>query len=107
MHIIRDIIGDAPVVVFSDDPKAAETELAELEGIREFVCPPSESCVLEILQLMSGGHGIVIANSSFSWWSTWLGDKFGRPVVAPRPWSAGAAVNTDDLLPPHLVTLGL
>lgn len=38
------------------------------------------------LWLMSRAGGVVIANSSFSWWAAWLAEAHGAIVAAPRPW---------------------
>jgi hypothetical protein len=43
---------------------------------------------LHDLHLMSlAGHHI-IANSSYSWWAAWLGDKPGQQVIMPERWYA-------------------
>lgn len=33
--------------------------------------------------------GIIMANSSFSWWSAWLGEKEGFKIIAPKAWFGG------------------
>jgi hypothetical protein len=41
----------------------------------------------EDLRLMASCKHAIIANSSFSWWSSWLGDnQLGRVVIAPKKW---------------------
>lgn len=39
------------------------------------------------MQLMSLCRGLVIANSSFSWWSAYLNVRPDRVVIAPSPWA--------------------
>ena len=39
----------------------------------------------EDLKLMAGCKGIIIANSSLSWWAAFLGDK-NKKVVYPKRW---------------------
>ena len=41
------------------------------------------------LYLMSYLKGIIIANSSFSWWSAWLGERDGYKIIAPKAWMGG------------------
>ena len=40
---------------------------------------------IEDLNMMAGCKGIIMANSSFSWWGAFLGDKNKR-VIAPKEW---------------------
>jgi hypothetical protein len=39
---------------------------------------------LEDLNMMAGCKGIIMANSSFSWWGAFLGTK--KKVIAPKEW---------------------
>lgn len=41
---------------------------------------------VEILEIMRGGSGFIIANSSFSWWAATLRAKRNALVVCPHPW---------------------
>lgn len=95
---------NGPVLVFSDDVEASLEELAPLS-------PASAvgSCRLspaaEILA-MSAASSLVTANSSFSWWGAWAGERPGRPVLAPRPWFDAAEHDDRDLLPASWLSLG-
>jgi hypothetical protein len=95
------------VVVFSDEPQVA---LAEVPG--DFadqtivVDPPETSRPIESLLLMSGAANLVTANSTFSWWAAWHGDRPGRMVVVPRPWLDGIIVKEADLFLPQWVSVG-
>ena len=42
----------------------------------------------ELLSLLSSCHGIVLANSSFGWWSARVGENSTKFVSAPNPWFA-------------------
>lgn len=95
---------DGPVFVASD---SLEDVLVELKGIADFVpiAPPSEANPLEVMLLLARADGLVAANSSFSWWAGFLGDRPDHVVVAPRPWFTRSDFDTRDLLPRSWLTL--
>ena len=66
---------------FGEDKKWVEENF---QGDNVFISPFTEE--LDDLTLMMMADNIVIANSTFSWWSAWLGEKEGRKVVAPKLW---------------------
>ncbi len=94
---------DGPVHLFSDDVATARRELGGLGEIRSVDSPSLDA--LDEMLLMSRAPALVTANSSFSWWAAWLGDRADRPVVAPRPWFDEPSIDARDLLPPHWLTL--
>ena len=78
------------ILLVSDDPKRAYSLFTESFDCRDFEisCAPGSS-ELEDFALLSHSAGIVISNSSFSWWAAWLGaSTFGARVIAPTPWFA-------------------
>jgi hypothetical protein len=77
------------VWIFSDDDKSSfslATQLEEL-GLKDFRIG-FELTDSETLKLLSLGSGIVIANSTFSWWAAFLGN-YENNVVAPQEWYKG------------------
>lgn len=94
---------DGPVLLFSDDVEMAVRELDGLGEVHPVSCPSLDA--LDEMLLMSRAPALVTANSSFSWWAAWLGDRPDRPVVAPRPWFDDPSIDARDLLPPHWLTL--
>ena len=75
--------------IFSDDEKASLALATHLEemGLKD-IKKRFELTDSETLKLMSLGSGIVIANSTFSWWAAFLGN-YDNNVVAPREWYRG------------------
>ena len=56
---------------------------------------------------MSLSQGLIMSNSSFSWWAGWLmrqRDQSAR-VIAPRPWFA-TGESAADLLYEDWITIG-
>jgi len=74
------------VFIFSDSVPAAnllKAQIMDLDCI--VVTPPKDSSPLESMLLMSKCGFRIISNSTFSWWSGYLG--LGQEkVVAPFPW---------------------
>ena len=82
---------DVPVIVFSDDPAWCHEQ--DLFQDDRFMISENESGYIDQC-LMSMCSDFIIANSSFSWWAAWLGNR-GK-VVAPKKWFPDDK-NTNDL----------
>lgn len=91
------------VYVFSDDIPLAVNELSRDLAVHPLLDRPVDA--MDELLLMSHAASLVMANSSFSWWAAWLGERPGRPVIAPRPWFDAPGIDSRDLLPPLWLTL--
>jgi hypothetical protein len=96
---------DGRVWVSSDSPEVARDELADVADHLVMVEPPPGTHPFEVVLLMARADALVTANSSFSWWAGYLGDRPGRTVIAPRPWLTDARLESRDLLPAHWLTL--
>lgn len=105
MDRIRDELPGARFFIFSDDPgwcrrefTAADTEVID--------SGPVAANPLHDLLLMSLASHHIIANSSYSWWAAWLGDKPGQRVIMPDRWYAGTiTAPIYEKLLPHWQTL--
>lgn len=106
LKIVRTLIPGATYVIFSDDLQYSRQLLQNQTENTIFMEYLPEAKAIETLILMSQSSGSIIANSTFSWWGAWLGDRSDRPVIAPRPWMKAAGVCARDLLPRHWLTLG-
>lgn len=104
LALLRRIGLDGPVYLASD---SLDTVRREFSGISEFrlIDPPPGVHPLEVMLLLSRVDGLVIANSSFSWWAGFTGERPGQVVIAPRPWFTQVGFDASDLLPPHWLTL--
>ena len=69
------------VLVLSDDPKWCHEQ--SLFQDDRFMISDSENGYIDMC-LMSMCTDYIIANSSFSWWASWLGNR-GK-VIAPKNW---------------------
>ena len=82
--------------IFSDDIPWCREHLDELglSGLKVvFVDWNKGENSFRDMQLMSRCNHNIIANSSFSWWGAWLGNRKGRVVMAPKTWARGNVVN--------------
>ena len=89
------------IVIYSDDVSKAYSDFTEAFGPSKIpVIAKESSSELEDLADMSSSKGLVISNSTFSWWAAWIGTQLhGCNVVAPRPWFANPTAADDNLLP--------
>lgn len=84
--------------VFSDDIEWAEQHL-KVDAPIHFI-KHNGSNSYEDLRLMSRCKHHIIANSSFSWWGAWLGEKEEQIVIAPNRWfTLNVKHNMDDRIP--------
>lgn len=95
---------DGPVYLATDSPAIVRREF---EGMGDFlfIDPPPGSHPFEVVLILSRVDGLVIANSSFSWWAGFIGERPNRVVIAPRPWFTQASLDSRDLLPADWLTV--
>jgi hypothetical protein len=88
------------VVIYSDDPSKAYSDFTQAFGSSEIpIVLSAHSGEIEELASMSSSKGLVISNSTFSWWAAWIGTHLHEcSVVAPRPWFATPSAADDNLL---------
>jgi len=78
---LKEFDDDRNVIIFSDDTKwCKEQELFESD--RFIVAEDNDQ--FHDMCLMSMCDDFIIANSTFSWWGAWLGNR-GK-VIAPKKW---------------------
>ena len=100
---IRSKIPNSPLWLFSDDVELAFKLLPK--KITQDVClvvNPSDLSDVETLLIMSKCEGLVIANSTFSFWGGFFSKS--QSIVAPSPWFKKGLSLKEDLdfnLPSH------
>lgn len=87
---------ELPVIVFSDDSNwCMENKLFDDDRfmVSQDNLPGIDMCLMTLCD-----HHI-IANSSFSWWGSWLSQS--KKTIAPKNWFGGECINHDtkDLYP--------
>lgn len=99
MRILEGLTGGTPnYVVFSDDMAEARALFANLPSVIFAAALPESPW--EDLLLMAQCRHHILANSSFSWWGSWLNPSDDKIIVAPRRWvspEAMRSLNTADL----------
>lgn len=68
----------------------------------EWELAPTNTDETDDLNLMASCKGIIMANSSFSWWAAFLGEQTKR-VVTPKEWFVDGIQRTELL--PHWIPL--
>jgi Glycosyl transferase family 11 len=92
---VEDRVPNPVFVAFSDDPDWVEREFVsdfDLKVVRG-------GDAFQELHLMSRCSHHVIANSSFSWWGAWLGEREESVVVAPLRWFADPRADPSAIVP--------
>jgi len=73
---------DIKIIVFSDDKEWCIQNLGDYIG-KDFIIPSTINPYIE-LYMMTRCNYHIIANSSFSWWGSWLSDS--KLTVSPYKW---------------------
>jgi hypothetical protein len=104
MDRMRESLEDPRFFVFSDDPGwcVKHFSLPDVTIIRHSD-PVSPMVDLHLMSL-AGHH--VIANSSFSWWAAWLGEKPNQRVLMPSKWFARIHSPIEEKRQPHWEIVG-
>ncbi len=87
-------------VVFSDDIAWCKSQFIGDEFL--FV---EDNSNVEDMCLMTQCSNFIIANSSFSWWGSWLIENKNKIIIAPEKWFGDTSRGTEDLLPKEWIKI--
>ena len=82
---IRAERGDRPVLCFTDEPNFCRFVFRDITNLQ--VLSGDTRSPLDDFYLLSCCHHFVIANSTFSWWAAWMGERADTIVYAPEPFT--------------------
>lgn len=96
-------------VVFSDDKKLATDFMETLKALGEhkvkYIVINNTDEITDFC-LMSKCDDNIIANSSFSWWASYLNKNINKIIIAPSKWFGEQAnLNTKDLYTSEMIIL--
>lgn len=108
MQRMRETSGDVRFFIFSDDPAWCASTMSGRDV--EIVQHQKSANALIGMHLMSLANHHIIANSSYSWWGAWLGEKPGQRVMMPARWFSSIIAPIDQkccdgwemITPPHV-----
>lgn len=83
---LRESYPDCPLLVCTDCPKWVAPLLSELDlkAVLAPLAPGIDPKISDFCTLYLANCGIVISNSSYSWWAAYLNPQ--RTVICPSPW---------------------
>ena len=80
------------IYIFSDDINWCKEEYKDWQDV-EFIDETLSQNQHTDLELMRNCKHFVIANSTFSWWASWLSENEKKIVIAPSQWFYNKAQN--------------
>ncbi len=87
--------------VFTDDKEWVKNTFSKILLVYTLVEGNDEANSWQDLYLMSACKHNIMANSSFSWWASWLNNNDKKIVIAPKSYCADPKMNLEieDLIP--------
>lgn len=87
-------ISEFKIYIFSDDIEWCKKEFYDWEDTFFVDERISDSQYVD-LELMKCCKNFILANSTFSWWASWLAEFEGKIVIAPKHWFRDERLNAD------------
>jgi hypothetical protein len=86
VDFIKQQVPDATFFVMSDDIPDSRIYLSTIETKLHFINSDPNKDILSDMYLMQQCKHIILANSSYSWWSAYLSEGRSKIVIAPEKW---------------------
>jgi len=97
-------VSEPEVFVFSDDPVWAKQNMRF--GVKTHFSDHNDSAKhYEDMRLISCCKHNIVANSTFSWWGSWLNRNPEKIVVAPKDWFGKQKMQNPDIAPESWIRL--
>lgn len=96
-------LSNLDVVIVTDDVDSVQRVSLEINP--DFIIGPNDLNEWQTLKLMANAQGLIMANSTFSWWGGRMALEHGCKVFLPSPWvktdqlSVGDAFQHPDFIP--------
>ena len=104
LEILRKSLNIKNLVIVTDTPCHVSQNIEEFKGFKTKVV--SSENIYTDLSIISRAKGVVMSNSSFSWWGAFIADKtLSAQIVAPKPWFNGKITEPKELIPKHWTVL--
>lgn len=104
VEIISEKVKDPVLFIISDDPEWCKKNLKyPLKMVIVDVNPPDKGH--EDLRLISNCKHNIMANSSFSWWGSWLNQNPDKIVIGPKAWFKEQTFDTEGIFGPDWISL--
>lgn len=104
VHKITQLVPHPNYFVFSDDAEWCEANLDFLPGFKMVSKDKGLSMQEELMAMSKCKHNI-IANSSYSWWASWLNENPNKLVIAPQYWYTKTKTQNVSLLEPNWILI--
>ncbi len=95
IELIKSKVTDPVFFIFSDDPQWVRENFKLSDKI--ILVSNPEYAQIDDLRLMSSCKHSIMANSSFSWWGSWLIQDPKKITIAPLKWYQNDSIKTDNL----------
>jgi hypothetical protein len=101
LSLIKEKIGEFTPVIISDDKDWCAESFKDINCI---ISPWKDE--IEDLIVMVNCHSNIIANSSFSWWGSYLNQNPDKIVIGPKKWfGPGGPQDQEDTIPSNWIKI--
>lgn len=86
LNYLKNILDTNLIYVISDEPDVAQQLFYEISKNNEIIFLRNSNHFVD-LSILAGASGVVMSNSSFSWWGAYIAEQErSAKIVAPKNW---------------------